>query len=180
MVNVDGGILEAGDENTGKIFVVFDEQDVGGAFSLVQDAAQFGEEEIFVEGFLNPALSVAGELRTQRGGENAEDNNGDVCGDGVIAKALQGLPSAEAGHVEIEEDSFDVVLGGEDKGLFPRGGFDDGVALAGEVLGYYGADAGIVVADQDCAFAAGGKDSTDCHVGGAGGAGKHDVESGSE
>ena len=52
-----------------------------------------------------------------------------------------------------------MVLGGEDEGLFAGDGFDDGVALAGEVLGDYGADAGVVVADQDGAFAARGKGS---------------------
>ncbi len=46
-----------------------------------------------------------------------------------------------------------MVLGGEDEGLFAGDGFDDGVALAGEVLGDDGADAGVVVADQDGAFA---------------------------
>ena len=39
----------------------------------------------------------------------------------------------------------------------PERGFDDGVALAGEVFGDDGADAGVVVADQDGAFAARGK-----------------------
>ena len=46
------------------------------------------------------------------------------------------------------------MLGGEDEGLFAGDGFDDGVALAGEVFGDDGADAGVVVADQDGAFAA--------------------------
>ena len=49
------------------------------------------------------------------------------------------------------------MLGGEDEGLFAGDGFDDGVALAGEVLGDDGADAGVVVADQDGAFAALGR-----------------------
>ncbi len=152
---MDGGVLEAGGEDAGEVFVVFDEQDVGGAFAVVEDAAEFGEEEVFVEGLLDPALGVAGELGTEGGGEHAEDDDRDVGGDGIVAEALEGLPAAEAGHVEIEEDGFDVMFGGEDESLLAGGGFDDGVALAGEVLGDDGADAGVVVADQDGAFAAG-------------------------
>src|SRR6202034_1308751 len=53
------------------------------------------------------------------------------------------------------------------------------VALAGEVLGDHGADAGVVVADQDGTFAAGLGWSWEYDIGGAGGAGKHNVESGS-
>ena len=37
-----------------------------------------------------------------------------------------------------------------------RGGFEDGVALAGEVMIDDGADALVVVADEDGAFSAGG------------------------
>ena len=179
VVDVDGGILKAGDENAGEVFVVFDEQDVGGTFSLMEDAAQFGEEKIFVEGFLDPALGVAGELRTERGGEDAENDDGYVGGDGVVAESLKGLPAAETGHVEVEEDGFDVLLGGEDEGLLARGRLDDGIALAVKVFGDHGANAGIVVADHDGAFAAWGKDCADGHVGGAGGAREHDVEGGS-
>src|SRR5271170_1994547 len=177
--DADGGVPEAGGEDAGEVFVVFDEEDVGWAFSVMEDAAEFGEEEVFVEGLLDPTRGVAGELGAEGGGENAEDHDGNFGGDGVVAETLKGLPTAEAGHVEVEEDGFDVVLGGEDECLFAGRGFDDGVALAGEVLGDHGADAGIVVADQDGAFAAGlgwsGKDD----IGGAGGAGKHDVEGGS-
>src|SRR5712675_472292 len=75
---------------------------------------------------------------------------------------------------------FDVMLGGEDEGLFSGVGFDDGVTLAGEVFGDYGADAGVVVADQDGAFAARGQGSGKHDVAGAAGAGKHDVEGGAE
>ncbi len=53
---------------------------------------------------------------------------------GVVAQALQGLPAAEAGHVEVEQDRFDLVLGGEGEGLLAGVGFDDGVALALKVL----------------------------------------------
>ena len=72
------------------------------------------------------------------------------------------------------------MLGGQDEGLFTGDGFDDGVALAGEVLGDYGADAGVVIADQDCAFAARGERRREHNVGGAAGAGKHDVKGGPE
>ena len=158
VIDVDGGVVEAGDEDAGEVFVVFDEEDVGGTFAVVEDAAELGEEKIFVEGLLHPALGVAGELGAKGGGENAEHDDGNVGGGGIIAETLQGLPAAEAGHVEIEEDGFDVMLGGEDEGLLAGAGFDDGVALAGEVLGDDGADAGVVVADQDRAFAARGQD----------------------
>ena len=71
------------------------------------------------------------------------------------------------------------MLGGENEGLFAGGGFDDGIALASEVFGDDGADAAVVVADEDGAFAArldgGGKNDIGC----AAGAGKHDVEGGS-
>ncbi len=50
-----------------------------------------------------------------------------------------------------------MVLGGQDEGLVAGDGFDDGVALTGEVFGDYGTDASVVVADQDGAFAASGK-----------------------
>jgi hypothetical protein len=155
VVDVHRCVLEAGGKDAGEVFVVFDEEDVGGAFSVMEDAAQFGEEEVFVEGLLDPALGVARELGAEGGGENTEDDDGDVGGDGIIAEALEGLPTAEAGHVEVEENGFDFVLGGEDEGLFSGDGFDDGVALAGEVLGDDGADAGVVVADQDGSFATG-------------------------
>src|SRR5882757_5495189 len=72
------------------------------------------------------------------------------------------------------------MLGGEDEGLFSGDGFDDGVALAGEVLGDYGADAGVVVAYQDGAFATWRERRREHDVGCAAGAGKHDVESGAE
>ena len=78
VIDVDGGVVEAGGEDAGEVFVVFDEQDVGGAFAVVENAAEFGEEEIFVEGLLHPALGVAGELRAEGGGENAEDDDGNV------------------------------------------------------------------------------------------------------
>jgi hypothetical protein len=117
VIDVDGGVFEAGGEDAGQIFVVFDEEDVGGAFAVMEDAAEFGEEEVFVEGLLDPALSIAGELGAQGGGENAKDDDGDVGGDGIVAKALEGLPATEAGHVEVEEDGFDVMFGGENQGL---------------------------------------------------------------
>ncbi len=156
VLDVDGGVLEAGDDDAGEIFVVLDEQDVGGAFAGVQDATEFGEEKAFVEGLLDPALGVAGELGTEGGGEHAEDDDRDVGGGRGVAQALEGLPAAESGHVEIEEDGFDVVFGGEDESLIAGGGFEDGVALTGEVMVDDGADALVVVADEDGAFSAGG------------------------
>ena len=146
------------------------------AFAVMEDAAQFGEEEVLVEGLLDPALGVAGELGAEGGGENAEDDDGDVGCGGVVAEALEGLPTAQARHVEVEEDGFDVMLGSEDEGLFSGDGFDNGVALAGEVLGDYGADAGVVVAYEDCAFATRWQGRREHDVGGAAGARKHDVE----
>ena len=178
VIDVDGCVVEAGGEDAGEVFIIFDEQDVGGAFALMEDAAEFGEEEIFVEGFLDPALGVAGKLRTQGGGENAEDNDRNVGGDGVVAETLESLPTAEAGHVEIEKDGFDVMLCREDESLFAGAGFDNGIALAGEVLGDDGADACVVVADQDGAFAAWRELRGNGDVGGSGGAGEHHVERG--
>ena len=35
----DGCVLEAGGEDAGEVFVVFDEEDVGGAVAVVEDAA---------------------------------------------------------------------------------------------------------------------------------------------
>src|SRR5580704_16881335 len=93
VVDVDCGILKAGGEDAGQVFVIFDEEDVGGTLSMVKDATELGEEEIFVEGLLDPALGVAGELGAQGGGENAQDNDGDVGGDGIVAEALEGFPT---------------------------------------------------------------------------------------
>ncbi len=94
VVDVDGGVLEAGGEDAGEVFVIFDEKDVGRAVALVQDAAEFGEEEVFVEGLLYPALGVAGELGAEGGGEDAEDHYGDVGRGGLVAEPLEGLPTA--------------------------------------------------------------------------------------
>ena len=60
MIDVDGCVVEAGGEDAGQIFVIFDEENVGWSFSVVENTAQFCEEEVFVEGFLHPALRVAG------------------------------------------------------------------------------------------------------------------------
>ena len=51
-----------------------------------------------------------------------------------------------------------MVLCGEDEGLFTGACFDDGVALTGEVFGDDGADAGVVITDQDGAFASDWRD----------------------
>jgi hypothetical protein len=95
MFDVDGGVLEAGDDDGGEIFVVFDEEDVDRAFAGVQDATELCEEKAFVEGFLDPALGVAGELGTEGGGEHAEDDDRDVRGGGGVAQALECLPAAD-------------------------------------------------------------------------------------
>ena len=83
----------------------------------MQDAAEFGEEEALVEGLLDPALGVAGELGTEGGGEHAEDDDRNVRGGGGVAQALEGFPAAESGHIEIEQDGFDAIFGGEDECL---------------------------------------------------------------
>jgi len=179
VVDGDVGLAEAGEDDAGEVFVVFDEEDLGGAVVAAKDAAELGEEEAVVEGLLHPTLGVAGELAAEDGREDAEDDDGDEGGGGVVAEALKGFPAAEAGHIEIEEDGFDGGLGGDCDGLFAGGGFEDGVALVHEVLPYDGADAWVIIADEDGALAArqhvGG---CDC-VGNAGGAGEHDVERGS-
>ena len=68
------------------------------------------------------------------------------------------------------------MLGSEGEGVFAGGGLDNAVALTGEVLADDGANAGVVVADQDGTFALGGDERGDDDVGHAGGARKHDVE----
>src|SRR5271156_4220067 len=73
VIDVDGCVLEACGEDAGQVVIVFDEEDIGGTVSVVEDATEFGEEEVFVEGLLHPALGVAGELRAKGGGEDAED-----------------------------------------------------------------------------------------------------------
>ncbi len=113
------------------------------------------------------------------GGEDAEHDDRDGGRDGIVTKALQGLPATEPWHVEVEEDGLDVMLCCEDERLFAGDGFDDGVALADKVLGDDGADAGIVVADQNGAFTACWKRRGNNNVASARGAGKHDVERGS-
>ncbi len=76
--DVDGCVLEAGDNHAGKVAVIFDQQNVGRTVAVVQNAAQLGEEQVFVEGLLHPALRVAGELRAKRWREHAEDDDGNV------------------------------------------------------------------------------------------------------
>jgi hypothetical protein len=39
VIDVDGGVLEAGGEDAGEVFVIFDEENVGGAFALMEHAA---------------------------------------------------------------------------------------------------------------------------------------------
>ena len=85
VVDVHIGLAEAGDDDAGEIFVIFDEEDLGGTVAGAEDTAEFGEEEIFVEGLLDPALGVAGKLGTESGGEDAEDHDGNVGGDGGVA-----------------------------------------------------------------------------------------------
>ena len=55
VVYADVCIFKAGDDDGGKVGVVFHEQDVGGAFAGVEDAGEFGEQEVLVEGLLHPA-----------------------------------------------------------------------------------------------------------------------------
>src|SRR5580700_2508965 len=71
------------------------------------------------------------------------------------------------------------MFGGENQSLFAGDGLDHGVALACEVFGDDGTNAGVVVANQDCAFAAGREGGGKEDVCGATGARKHDVEGGS-
>ncbi len=181
MVDRDVGLLEAGDDDAGEVFVVFDEEDLGGAFSAMENPAELGEEEVLVEGFLYPALGAAGELAPKHGGEDTKDDDGNERGGGIVAETLQGLPAAQPGHIEVEEDGFDGGLGSKEDGLFSGGRLNDGVAVAGEVLLDDGSDAGIVVADKDGAFSArkGENEGRNDRVGGSGGAGDHDVESAS-
>ena len=176
---MDVGLFEGGDDDAGEVFVVFDEEDLGWAFAAVEDAAELCEEEVFVEGLLHPALGVSGELRAEDWREDAEDDDGNEGGGRAVAEALQGLPAAEARHVEVEEDGFDTGLGGEVDGLLPGGGLEDAVSLTGEVFADDGSDAGFIVTDEDGAFAAGEGERRCDGVGGAGDAGEHDVECGS-
>ena len=175
MLDVDGCVGEAGFDDTGEIFIVFDEEDVGRAVSGVEDAAEFGEEEALVEGFLDPSLGVAGELGAECGGEDAEDDDRDVSGGRVVAETLERLPAAETGHVEVEEDSLDAIFSSKDERLVAGRGFYDVVALAGEVVIDDGADAFIVVADQDGTLADDGFWNGSGHVGGAYCAWEHNV-----
>ena len=55
VVDVDVGVLEAGDDDLGEVGVVFDKEDVGGAVAGVEDAGKLGEKEVLVEGLLHPA-----------------------------------------------------------------------------------------------------------------------------
>ena len=178
VLDADVCFLEAGDNDAGEVLVVFDEEHLCGAFATMEDTAEFGEEEGFVEGLLHPSLGRSGELAAQGGGEDAENDDGDGRGCGCVAKTLEGLPTAEAGHVEVEEDSFDLRLAGNEDGLLAGRGFENVVALAGEVLADDGTNARIVVTDEDGALAARQSESGRDGVGGAGDAGEHDVEGG--
>ena len=60
MVDMNCGVLKAGNEDTGEVFVIFDQENVSWTVSVVEDSAEFGEEEVFVEGFLYPTLCVPG------------------------------------------------------------------------------------------------------------------------
>jgi hypothetical protein len=59
-IDANGGVAEAGGEDAGEIFVIFDEQNVGRTVPVMEDAAQLGEEEVLVEWLLDPTLGVAG------------------------------------------------------------------------------------------------------------------------
>ena len=59
-------VLEAGDDDGGEVNGHLRRGGRGGAFARVKDAAELGEEEVFVEGLLDPALGVAGELAVAR------------------------------------------------------------------------------------------------------------------
>ena len=60
-----------------------------------------------------------------------------------MLEALECFPAGEAGHVEVEEDGFDGVLGGEGDCLLAGLGFEDAVAVLAEVLADDGADGGV-------------------------------------
>ncbi len=65
VIDVDGCIAEVRDQHAGQIVIVFYEQDVCGTFAVMEYASELGEEEIFIEGLLDPALGVSAELRTE-------------------------------------------------------------------------------------------------------------------
>ena len=161
MVDADVRLGEAGDDDGGEVVVVFNEQDVRRAVAGVEHAGELGEEKGFVEGFLDPALgrgggSCAGNAGSD-GREDGEDDDRDGGGGGRALEALQGFPAGEAGHVEIEEDGFDRVDGGERDALLAVLGLEDAIAVAAEMLGDNGADGGVVVAEEDDAFSGGGQ-----------------------
>jgi hypothetical protein len=156
---VTGG-FKAGHDDGGEVLIVFDEEDASGAAAGMEDAAEFGEEETFVEGLLDPSLGVGDEGRTAGGtggrGEDAEDDDGDAGGFGVALEPLDGFPAGEAGHVEVEKDGFNGLGFGDVDGVLAAGGFEHGVAVVAEVLGNDLTDAGVVVDDEDGAEGGGG------------------------
>ena len=91
VVEAGGGCggFKAGEDDGGEVEVVFDEQDASWSGAGVKDAAEFGEEEVFVEGLLHPALRGGDERRAvavaRGGGKDAEDDDGDVCGGGILS-----------------------------------------------------------------------------------------------
>ncbi len=176
VIDMDLRLLEAGNDDAGEVVVVFDEEDLSGTVAPAKDTAEFGKEQMFVEGFLHPTLCVAGHLTTEDGGEDAEDDDGNRGRGGGTAQVLQGLPTAEAGHVEIEENGFDTVLCREGDGLLAGGRFEALVTLLRKVFADDGADVGVVVADEDATFADGKDGSGNEGVRRAGGTRQHDVE----
>ena len=38
VIDVNGGILEAGGENAGEVFVIFDQENIGGTVAVMKDA----------------------------------------------------------------------------------------------------------------------------------------------
>ncbi len=114
------GVPEAGDDDAGEVLVILNEQDLRRSFATVENAAKFSEEQVLIERLLNPALSASGELASENGRENAEDDDGNEGGGWVVAQALQRLPTTEPGHVEVEEDGFDMGLGGKEDASSPE------------------------------------------------------------
>ncbi len=116
-----GRVAEVCDQNTRQVVVIFHQQDVRGTVSVVENAAKLGEQKIFIEGLLHPALRIAGELGTQCRRENTQHDYGNFGGRRIVAKPLKRLPPTEAGHVKVEQDGFDRVLRGKFEGLLAAG-----------------------------------------------------------
>ena len=136
VVDADIRLFEAGNDYGGKVDIVLYQQNVCRAGSGVENAREFGQEKVFVEGLLDPALSRKPRRWLERiivRRKDREDHHWDVGCRGGVLGAMQGLPAVHAGHVKVEEDGFDGASVASAMACSPLLGFKDVISVLPEL-----------------------------------------------